>query len=511
MIKKILLIQPFSLLEKHFSHTLLPGLSFYLENFLRSKLPQLKVDLLYLPYEQKKNNITLNNYSKEEIHRFYSQMNFLVDKLEFEIDETTLICISCTFSHLYLPTKLITNYFNTFYNKTPIVVGGTHISAYEDAFNKSQSIDYLVQGEGEVSLYNLIKNNPKKQPFPIVLEKSFIEDLNDLPKLDFTSLSIKKYSGDFSNLAINLSRGCPFNCHFCMEHTLIDGINNIKKWRAYSPSRAVEEVNHMVKFGLEHNIKHYGFVDSIFGFNQTWLNTFLDKYHPIDSSSFWIETRLDILSEKILKRLKKNNFYNWYGLEHTNYKMLKIMNKTSNPKKFLNKFQEILEVHKKLDYLCQINMLLLHPGETKESLSQVFHDIEDLFINTSFNKIALNIRRFHNYPGTFIFNHMGYFTEKYGSKVHPFSMEWWLNKDLSIQKHGEYCIRPSHNLSIREAMTLWTEYYKHYNDLTINKIKENTHSLNSIQKVFMIKQENKKLKKTKEEFLNFLRNYQIEI
>ena len=510
MIKKVLFIQPFSLLEKHLS-TILLAWPFYLENFLKSKLNNLKFDILYLPTEQKRNKIRLNDFSREEIKKFYSQMNHLIDTLDFEIDKSTLICISCSFSHLYIPTKIIAKYFNNIYKNSPIVVGGTHISACKESFKNNHSIDYLIQGEGEISLYYLIINNPKKNTVPIRLKKSFIEDLNILPQLDFSSLSIKKYIDDFSELAINLSRGCPFNCHFCIEKTLIKGINKIKKWRSYSPSRAAKEVENMVEFGLKHNIKNYGFVDSIFGFSQKWLDSFLEKYRSQNSCSFWVETRLDILSENILQKLQKKNFFNWYGLEHTNYDMLKIMNKTNNPKKYLNKFLKIFEIHKKLNYLCQINLLLLHPGETKESLSQLFQDLEDIFLNNNFDKIALNIRRFHNYPGTFIFNNMKYFTEKYGSKAYPISMKWWLYKDLFAQKNGEYCIQPSNDLSIRDGITLWTKYYKKFNDLNIAKIKENEHSFNSIQKILRIKQENKNLDEKQNKFLKFLNEYQIEV
>ncbi len=510
MIKKVLFIQPFSLLEKHLS-TILLAWPFYLENFLKSKLRSLKFDILYLPIEQKKNKIILNDFSREEIKRFYSQMNHLIDTLDFEIDESTLICISCSFSHLYLPTKILAKYFKKFYKSSPIVVGGTHISACKEDFKNNHSIDYLIQGEGEYSLYNLIINNPKKNNTPIILKKSFIEDLNSLPQLDFSSLSVKKYLDDFSELAINLSRGCPFNCHFCIEKTLINGIDKIKKWRSYSPSRAAKEVENMVEFGLQHNIKNYGFVDSIFGFSQKWLNSFLNQYTPQDSCSFWVETRLDILSENILKRLQKKNFFNWYGLEHTNYEMLKIMNKTNNPEKFIDKFIKILDIHKKLNYLCQINLLLLHPGETRESLFQLFQDLEKIFLNNDFDKIALNIRRFHNYPGTFIFNNMKYFTEKYGSKAYPISMKWWVYQDLFAQKHGEYCVRPSNDLSIREGITLWTKYYKRFNDLNIARIKVKEQSFNSIQKILRIKQDNKYLDEKQNNFLKFLNEYQIEV
>lgn len=509
MIKKILFIQPFSLLETHFSDVLLVW-PFYLENFLKSKLGIMKYDLIYLPCEQKKNKITIKNFSNQEIEAFYSQMDSLIEEVDFLIDHTTLICISCTFSHLYIPTKIIAKYFNELYPSSPIVVGGTHVSVCEMDFMNNEAIDYLIQGDGERSLYELIRNNPHKNTLPKLLPKSFINDLNNTPELDFSSLSIGKYIDQFTQLAINISRGCPFKCYFCIENTLAQERTNPKKWRTYSPKRAVKEVNSMVKYGSEHNIEIYGFVDSIFGFNQKWLESFLDKLNPENASSFWVETRLDILSEKILKKLQKKRFFNWYGLEHTDYEMLINMNKTTNPSRFLEKFWSILEIHKKLNYFCQINLLLLHPGETKRSISHLFNNLEELLMKNYNDLISFNIRRFHNYPGSFISNNIPFFAEKFGTEVHPFSMNWWLNEDLQIQKYGEYCIKPSHRLSIRKGIEIWTDKYKQLIGHEMERLKNHKDRFASIQKAVKYKQESNLLESKRTEFLKFLDFYHIE-
>ena len=507
MVKKILLVQPFSIFDKSLSHILLAW-PFYLENFLKYYFEHLKFDILYLPAEQKKNNLSIQSFEKEEIKRFYSQMNHIVNNLNFSIDNSTLILISCPFSHFYLPTKTIANYFNTIYKNTPILVGGAHISACNDAFINDSAIDYLIPGEGEIPLYNLIRNNPQKNKTPILLKKQYTGDLNKLPMIDFSNLSIEKYIHYFSELAIYLSRGCPFNCHFCMEKDLIKGMYNLKKWRSYSPSRAVEEVKNMVRFGEDQGILHYGFLDPIFGFNQGWLKSFLEKYKPKKTSTFWLETRLDILNEDILKKFREFNFNPWYGLEHTSFDMLKRMHKTNNPRKFMEKFQTILKIHKDLDFLCQINVLLLHPGETKQSLKQVFQDLERMILNEGFNKVLLSIRRFHNYPGTYIFNNSEVLQNKYGTKIYPIAMNWWKNEDLTIQQHGEYCVRPSYDLSLREGVNIWTEHYKKFNELQIMRNKDKCHS---IQIALRLKEQNKILEETRNEFMEFLNAQKIEI
>jgi len=511
IVKKILLIQPFSVIDKQLSDILLAW-PFYLESFLKSRFDHLKFDILYLPAEQKLNKITINSFENQEIKRFYSQMNQLIEKVEFKIDESTIILISCPFSHFYLPTKIIAEYFNLIYKKTPIIVGGTHISACPSDFIDYSPIDYLVSGEGEIPLYNLINSNPKKNKLPVLLKRDYIENLNDIPIIDFSSLSVEKYIKHFSGLAIYLSRGCPFNCHFCMEKNLMEGFSNLKKWRSYSPSRAVEEVHNMVNFGEDHGILKYGFLDPIFGFNQKWLKSFLEKYNGYNSSSFWLETRLDILNENILRKFRNINFYPWYGLEHTSYEMLKKMNKTNNPKKFIEQFQNLLAIHKDLNFICQINILLLHPGETKRTLTQAFQDLEDMVLKDGFNKVLLSIRRFHNYPGTFIFNKSEHLNKKYGTKIYPIAMKWWQSNDLDVQKKGEYCVRPSSDLSLREGVEIWTEHYKQFNKKqflqTKSQIKEKG---NSIHLALLLKERNSRLEEMENEFMEFLNIRNIEV
>ena len=113
MIKKILFIQPFSLLNEQLSNILLTW-PIYLENYLKSKCPNLVFDILYLPVEQKKGKLNIKSYEKDEITLFEKEMNDLISKLDFNIDHSTLICISCSFSSLSLSTEMITKFFNKY-------------------------------------------------------------------------------------------------------------------------------------------------------------------------------------------------------------------------------------------------------------------------------------------------------------------------------------------------------------------------------------------------------------
>ena len=84
---------------------------------------------------------------------------------------------------------------------------------------------------------------------------------------------IKSKKNEARGLGIALSRGCPHSCSYCIEENLAKG-KNVKRWRSYTPKRAVEETNTLVNYGLEQGIKIYGFLDPCFGFNKNWLNKY---------------------------------------------------------------------------------------------------------------------------------------------------------------------------------------------------------------------------------------------
>ncbi|MBD3211109.1 MAG: radical SAM protein [Candidatus Lokiarchaeota archaeon] len=511
MIKHILFLQPFTLIEKQLSDILLVW-PFYLENYLKYKFKELDFGTLYLPAEQKRGNLTIEDYSYGDIEKFNFEMDHLISRLDFELGSDTLICISCSFSTLYLPTGIILNYFKQYHDQCLVVIGGAHTTAYPAEFlSKPGLIDYIVLGEGEIPLSMIIQNDSKKQNKPVLMEKRFIANLDDFPLMTFENLSLSEYIGDIPNLAINLSRGCPYTCNFCMEQNLRKDCNAIKPWRAYSPLRAVEEVKQMVEFGEDHNVKQFGFLDSIFGFSKSWLDAFLKNYDFENINSIWTETRLDILNEDLLKRLHKKKIYNMYGLEHFSYTMLEILNKTNNPTNYLRTFEHILKIHDDLKYECVLNILLNHPGETSDTLDRAFEGMKKIIQTTQSNKIIFNIKQYHNFPGTPSYENESYYHKKFGTQYYPISKSWWKYPDLEFQKFGVFCIRSSQNLPLRDFLLSWTNKYIDIN----RRIKEKIQMLNldAFHKIFEISElnkMNKNLKNRYESFLSFLDRTKIE-
>ncbi|MFX0072821.1 MAG: B12-binding domain-containing radical SAM protein [Candidatus Hermodarchaeota archaeon] len=441
----------------------------YLENFLKNKINNLKTDLLHLPIEKGNGKIKINSIKEKKI--FYSQMDKLISNLKFEIDNQTTICVSVPSSFHYLSSILITEYLRDVFNYSAIVFGGPHVTACPNDFIfPSSPIDYIITNEGEFSLYQLMKAGIKKQDDPVLIHSNPIPILDDLPPLDLSLYG--KYAQFIPLFSINLSRGCPYRCNFCMEKKLITK-PKMKIWRAYSPKRAIKEINQIINFAELHNINSFltQFNDPIFGMSKKWLNEFLMLYN-YDLDSIWIESRVDILDEKILAKLQKRNFYQMYGLENCSLQMLRLMNKTTSPLLYLEKFKNIFKIHKKLDYSCFVNILLNYPGETEETILESLKNFKEIINTTNFSNFELGQFMYEHFPNTEVYNNFSYYEKNFGSiSYYP---KWWKDEETL---YGAYCVKSSKDLSLKHSLNLFLKFnkevgkLKNNNKLFVNTVK----------------------------------------
>ena len=500
MLKKVLFVQPFQFVKKNLSNE--PLMWFiYLENFLKAKVNNIDTDIIYLPLEKIVETNSEAPLSSGELKSIHSVLDKAISNLNFNLDNRTCICIS-GISFDYPAIKLISEYFQDNYSDSITVFGGYHASSCPNDFNYVNSpIDYIVIGEGELALLNLLKNNYKKQPCPIIIEGSPINDLDSLPPLNLALYDkyIKEIKENSRGLSISLSRGCPHKCSYCIEFYLAKG-KAIKPWRAYSPKRAIQETKTLVDYGINQGITKYGFLDPCFGCKKKWLIKFLELYEVDENiTSHFIETRIDILTEEIISKLKEKKMLQFYGVETFSPRMLKIMNKTHNPFEFLNQVDKILAIHKKLDYKCSLGLITNHPGETHATLQESFKylfNIAERDNDDIFNFVPI---MYHLFAKTRNYEELNLLNQSYGTKA--YFPEWW--KDMRTLKYGAFAVRPSSKLSLRESINLFVE--KH---LEIDRIKNKKNKKDGFGQ-FLIKATI--LKKQRNELLKFLDDNQIEI
>jgi len=115
----------------------------------------------------------------------------------------------------------------------PIVLGGPHITLFPEDFNSDTRVSYLVRGEAEGVILDLVENAGKKNT-PVIVQGS-VPSGDDIPAVN---LDIA-YGGNYlKNYQIQLSRGCPYSCNFCNVELIAGG----RKVRARNLDSCIEQI-----------------------------------------------------------------------------------------------------------------------------------------------------------------------------------------------------------------------------------------------------------------------------
>ena len=136
-------------------------------------------------------------------------------------------------------------------NPPPIIAGGPEVTADPFSIQNHPSISLAVSGEGEEAVREiaekLLSLPPEKHSealtgFPSPFSKPVPDNLDTLPSpWDAAALRGRKYQ----DTVWELTRGCPFNCHFCFESK---GSGRV---RHKSLRRAEEELKQLQERGTE--------------------------------------------------------------------------------------------------------------------------------------------------------------------------------------------------------------------------------------------------------------------
>ena len=159
-------------------------------------------------------------------------LNHSVDHIVNQCDGSDIVGISCM-SAYFPETAELSNRLKA--NGFTVVVGGPHASALPELTLEVTRADYIIIGEGELSLSQLvdkIEDNEPTENIPgimcvnskgIVARRPLIEDLDSLPFPDWEGIDPRTYAKaphgglvkSFPVAPIVSTRGCPFGCAFC--------------------------------------------------------------------------------------------------------------------------------------------------------------------------------------------------------------------------------------------------------------------------------------------------------
>lgn len=261
-----------------------------------------------------------------------------------------------------------------------IILGGVHPSfMYEEILENSNFIDFIVIGEGEETLYKLLKYINKKELNSIkgiafkeknLIKKTkpreFLKNLEEYKPL-FEILNWEDYKYfvlDNSKLgAISSSRGCSHNCSFCSQQRFWEKI-----WRGREPKYVVEEIKKLYK---EYGVKVILFTDEYPTKDQERWKELLERIVSLQFNDlyFLMETRVDdiIRDEKIMGLYKKAGIIHIYvGVESGNQKTLDLIKKDTN----VQMGKEALEILRKYGFISETSFVIGFLDDTKSSIKK---------------------------------------------------------------------------------------------------------------------------------------------
>jgi radical SAM superfamily enzyme YgiQ (UPF0313 family) len=271
-----------------------------------------------------------------------------------------IIGISCTSALEGITTQRVAEAAKRASENVTVVVGGYQATSEALGFMKKiPSIDIIVLSDFEPIAKQLYaafdgKIPMGKVPNVIYRENSRIYiserkcikvEPEDLPIYDFSL--VEKYIPTYVMFTIEASRGCPYNCSFCQEKTVRQSYT--VKGATVAADEIIDAVNYIAQF-VEHIIIDYS--DPLWGANPKWVRDFcsqlINRKDEITANTFgWtIGARVGQFNEETFSLMKKAGCVTIaYGVESLSPTMLKIMNKTRNPHKYITSVFDTVKKH----------------------------------------------------------------------------------------------------------------------------------------------------------------------
>jgi len=336
------------------------------------------------------------------------------------------------------------------YNNCPVIIGGQHAGPLGRLVLKdSDNIDAVVKFEGEWVTKSILERNRKNEqdifelPGIVYKKKNEIIEIPGRPPIiDINLIPPLKY-GIYPNAKkftpyVEESRGCSYKCLYCTSNTVNGSKINLK-----TPKRFLNDMESCIQFfGKD---KSYAVLASTFGFNPQWgkeIAIGMKQYNIKWNSEFradspW-ETYIDNLLDSGYEVVN-------VGVESGSPDILKLMGKTTNPKKYLSKMKMLADIVYPSEAIIRANFIF-YVGETPKSLKETLRFIMDT------PKIdAVQFSPLFAFYGTPLFQNFREYQHSYGSELEQ--SKYW-------SKRRVYPVHPSTYFSFNEVALLGQTFEK---------------------------------------------------
>ncbi|MCX7919058.1 MAG: B12-binding domain-containing radical SAM protein [bacterium] len=294
---------------------------------------------------------------------------------------------------------------------TRIALVGTHVTALpEQTLELSEKIDYILRGEYEYTLLDLVRLLDDSSNFELrnlnsILGLTYRQNgkifhtperplINDLDKLPFVSKIYKKFLRieDYFNpnalypmVTIVSGRGCPNNCIFCVYPQTVNG----RQYRYRSIDNVVAEMEYIQQTFPQ--VKSIFFEDDTLTANPVRCRELADLIQQKKLRIPWTANARADVDFETLQHLKRGGCRQLcVGFESGNQDILNRIRKGLT----IDRAKQFMADARKVGILIHGCFMAGNPGETKETLQQTLEYAKELNPDTvQFYPVMV-------YPGT---------------------------------------------------------------------------------------------------------------
>lgn len=263
-----------------------------------------------------------------------------------------------------------------------IITGGVHAILMPESLISNRNIDIVCIGEGEYPLKEIMDNGldctgirgiwyKVKEDTVRNEPRRLLEDLDELPFADWDDFRLEKYFL-FNNNHITLmsTRGCPYECSYCNNHSLKNTLNGTYV-RFRSVDSVLDEVGALIDKYHIHGLRYIYFIDDIFIMKRDWILEFCKKYVERGYArriKWTASVRANLVKKDIIQAMKNAGCYQvGMGIEAANDY---IRNDVYNRNITREQIESAVRIIKQSGMLLSTQFIIGAPFETIEMMEE---------------------------------------------------------------------------------------------------------------------------------------------
>ncbi|HHL39982.1 MAG TPA: radical SAM protein [Deltaproteobacteria bacterium] len=330
--------------------------------------------------------------------------------------------VSCAYTMLYPVSLRIIERCKAADPSITAGLGGPHVSYLDErCFADSEAVDWVVRGEGEWTLLEILSRFREGRDLDGVAGVSFRADggavvrerlrppgeIGELAQLDYGLLP----EGFVRSMGVSIvgSRGCAYRCTYCNESVFWG-----RKVRRMPVERIIAELEVLARRYGNYAV---GLEDSMFNMKTRYFFELMEGIEGMRlNPGFYLLSRVDSVTPEGFKAMRRAGVNNLVlGVESASPRVLRAMGKGTTPEQA----EAAMRQARRFGLTVGTFWIFGHPGDTPGEAAVSLEAIDRFYASDLMQNSEIAL--FVPYPGTDIFDR----PEDYGVEILDWDWERW--------------------------------------------------------------------------------------